>query len=277
MPRKAKAKAPTVYQFIDEAGDLTLFDRKGRIMVGEEGVSTCFLMGVADLADPVGTGAKLEALRAELLGDPFLASVPSMQPDRNKTAIAFHAKDDCPEVRREVFKLLLATDVKVMVAVRRKSVLASEAAHAFKVFGTKISENDIYDDLLKRLLRDRLHLGEMNELVVAKRGTKNRTAAIATAVDRARLNFARKWGSRDFPPTRISSSEPSRSSGLQVIDYFLWALQRMFERREDRYFAPLASKYRLIMDIDDKRRHAYGEWYSEGNPITLERLVLEAG
>lgn len=62
-----------------------------------------------------------------------------------------------------------------------------------------------------------------------------------------------------------------------MIDYFLWALQRMFERHEDRYFAPLASKYRLIMDIDDKRRNAYGEWYREGNPITLERLVLEAG
>jgi hypothetical protein len=119
--RKAKQKPPTVYQFIDEAGDLTLFDRKGRIMVGEEGVSTCFLMGVAELADPVATGARLETLRAELLADPFLASVPSMQADRNKTAVAFHAKDDCAEVRREVFKLLLATDVKVMVAVRRKA------------------------------------------------------------------------------------------------------------------------------------------------------------
>jgi len=142
---------------------------------------------------------------------------------------------------------------------------------------TKVSENDIYDDLLKRLHRDRLHLGEANELVIAKRGTKTRTAAIATAVERARLNFARKWGDRQFPPTKILSSEPSRSAGLQVIDYFLWALQRMFERKEDRYFAPHASKYRLIMDIDDQRRNAYGEWYLEGNPITLEKLVLESG
>jgi hypothetical protein len=45
--------------------------------------------------------------------------------------------------------------------------------------GSKTTENDLYDDLLKRLLRDRLHLGETNELVIAKRGTKNRTAAIA--------------------------------------------------------------------------------------------------
>jgi hypothetical protein len=32
VTREAKEKPPTVYQFIDEASDLRLFDRKGRIM-----------------------------------------------------------------------------------------------------------------------------------------------------------------------------------------------------------------------------------------------------
>ena len=276
MPR-GKAKPRTVFQFIDEAGDLTLFDKKGRVIVGTEGVSRFFLMGVADIADPAGVGERLDALRAELLADPFLKAVPSMQTERNKTAIAFHAKDDCAEVRREVFKILLTIDVKVLVAIRRKNALAAEAAEAFNVFGSKTTENDLYDDLLKRLLRDRLHLGESNELVIAKRGTRNRTAAIAAAVDRARMNFQRKWGSREFPPTKILSASPSNSAGLQVIDYFLWALQRLFERGEDRYFAPLQSKYRLIMDIDDRSKHPYGEWYDARNPIALEKIVLEKG
>lgn len=75
-------------------------------------------------------------------------------PRGKKTAIAFHARDDCAEVRREVFKLLLTIDVIVLVAIRRKNVLAAEAAEAFSVFGSKTTENDLHDDLLKRLLRD---------------------------------------------------------------------------------------------------------------------------
>lgn len=55
------------------------------------------------------------------------------------------------------------------------------------------------------------------------------------------------------------------------------ALQRLFERGEDRYFAPLRSKYRLIMDIDDRRKHGYGEWYDPENAITLEKIMLEKG
>jgi len=127
MTRRGKVRPRAVFQFIDEAGDLSLFDRRGRIIVGTEGVSRYFLMGVADISDPESVAANLSTLRSELLADPFLASVPSMQPERNKTAIAFHAKDDCPEVRREVFRLLLKVDVKVLVAVRRKEVLAAEA------------------------------------------------------------------------------------------------------------------------------------------------------
>ncbi|MGH9421525.1 MAG: DUF3800 domain-containing protein, partial [Thermoanaerobaculia bacterium] len=60
--------------------------------------------------------------------------------------------------------------------------------------------------------------------------------------------------------------------GLQAIDYFLWALQRFYERREDRYFAPLAAHYRVVMDLDDTRRKAYGEWYTDSNPLSMEKL-----
>jgi len=73
------------------------------------------------------------------------------------------------------------------------------------------------------------------------------------------------------------SASPSNSAGLQVIDYFLWALQRLFERGDDRYFAPLHSKYRLIVDIDDTRTNAYGEWYTATNAISLKRIKLEEG
>jgi hypothetical protein len=88
--------------FVDESGDLTLFDKHGRILVGQENVSQLFMVGVAHIPNPGQVHETLEALRAELLADPYFAGVPSMMPKEKKTAICFHAKDDLPEVRREV-------------------------------------------------------------------------------------------------------------------------------------------------------------------------------
>ena len=114
--------------FVDEAGDLTLFDKHGRVIIGQEGVSRCFLVGLADLPNPAQAEEKLSALRAELLADPYFHGVPSFQPERRKTAICFHAKDDLPEVRREVFKMLPSFNAKIIIAFRRKNILAAQAS-----------------------------------------------------------------------------------------------------------------------------------------------------
>ena len=50
-------------------------------------------------------------------------SVASMQPEQLKTALAFHAKDDLPEVRRDVFSLLSQHDVRFYAVVRDKRVI----------------------------------------------------------------------------------------------------------------------------------------------------------
>ena len=73
-----------------------------------------------DVADPVALGADLNALRQTLLADPYFSGVPSIQPERRKTAVAFHAKDDLPEVRREVFRVLLRHEIQFVAVVRDK-------------------------------------------------------------------------------------------------------------------------------------------------------------
>jgi hypothetical protein len=112
------------HYFVDEAGDLNLLDKRGRIIVDREGVSYYFMVGLVDLPNPGYAHKRLEALRRELLEDPYFQDVPSMQPEANKTALFFHAKDDPWEVRREVFTLLPAFNAKVIVAIRRKMPLA---------------------------------------------------------------------------------------------------------------------------------------------------------
>ncbi len=107
--------------FVDESGDGNLFSRKGRVIVGTEGCSRFFILGLADIPDPTALGRDLDALRAGLLADPYFEGVPSMQPEVRKTALAFHAKDDLPEVRREVFSLLLRHDMRFFAVVRDKA------------------------------------------------------------------------------------------------------------------------------------------------------------
>ena len=117
-------RQPTVrHYFVDEAGDPSLFKRRGKVSVGNDGCSKFFMLGVADVADPEAVANDLTELRTRLLADPYFADVPSFDPARRKTAIMFHAKDDLPEVRREVFKVLLKHDIRFYAVVRNKQVV----------------------------------------------------------------------------------------------------------------------------------------------------------
>jgi len=258
------------HYFVDEAGDPTLFNARGVPIVGMKGVSHTFMVGVADIPDPPAARATLDALRATLLTDPYFRGVPSMSPAGGKTALCFHAKDDLPEVRREVFKVLPTLGVKVQVAIRRKSELVAEA-RALHAIGQRLGASEVYDDLVKRLFKNLLHRGESHEVCFARRGKSDRQDALRLALQRAKENFRWQWRTDVDQPLAIRSSVPSADAGLQIVDYYLWALQRLIERDEDRYFCAVADQYSLVMDLDDKRVKSYGRWYSAKDPLTKEK------
>jgi hypothetical protein len=264
------------HYYVDEAGDLTLFNKRGHTIVGKEGVSQVFMVGVAYLHNPNQAKSRLEKLRAELLADPYFKDVPSMRPEEKKTAIYFHAKDDLQEVRREVFKLLPELDAKVLVAIKRKEYLV-KSARLLQRRQSKLSPDDVYDDLVKRLFKTLLHKADENYIVFSRRGKLSRQHALEKAINRAKLNFQKKTGITSDSKIAVYSAYPSQYAGLQVIDYYLWALQRMFERKEDRFFNLLAPGYRLIMDLDDTRNKPYGRWYSDSNPLELKKIKPVAG
>ncbi|HEX6533571.1 MAG TPA: DUF3800 domain-containing protein [Gemmatimonadaceae bacterium] len=270
----SEAAAGILRYYVDEAGDLTFFDKRGRLLVGCEGVSHCFLVGAARIADPESLTTQLEALRAELLADAYFAGVPSMSRTGGKTALLFHAKDDVPEVRREVFRVLRSAEVEIYAAFRRKNVIANELRARYCRTGEKLGSDFIYDELVTSIFQNRLHQGDENHIVFARRGKSDRNLALSRAIELAKWRFERRWRKGIDRPTTISSSTPSEVAGLQVVDYFLWALQRLIERREERYVGLLAPAYRLVVDRDDTRRRDYGEYYTaSSNPITLEKLM----
>lgn len=262
----------TCHYYVDEAGDSILFNRKKRMIVGQEGCSKYFILGVLQVGDPIALDSALTDLRERLLSDPYLSNVPSMQLERRKTAIAFHAKDDCPEVRRECFHTLLQQDVKFFAVLRDKRVIARLVQnHNTKHPNYRYHPNQLYDRSVSRLFKERLHKEEAYVIEFSKRGNRSRTEALEHSLEAARKNFRISRDISSPAPIEIKVATPPQSAGLQAVDYFLWALQRAYERLEFRYFDFLSEKISLVHDIDDTRKRDYGEYYTRDNPLTAEK------
>jgi hypothetical protein len=264
--------APTFrHYFVDEAGDPSLFKKRGKPIVGRDGCSKFFMLGVADVAAPKTVADELETLRLRLLADPYFKGIPSFDPARRKTAIMFHAKDDLAEVRREVFTVLLKHDIRFYAVVRDKqAILDKVIEHQKQKPSYRYHPNQLYDRCVSQLFRDRLHKDDGYQIHFARRGSSDRTEALEKALGAARQSFRGKWGVTATAPIEIKAGQPADVVCLQVVDYYLWALQRFYERGEDRFLQLVWDQAGLVYDVDDTREKRYGEFYTRDNPLTSE-------
>lgn len=259
--------------FVDEAGDGTIFDRAGRVIIGEPGCSRFFMLGVLDVADPAGLWSALEGLRTRLVADPYFKGVPSMQPDADKTAVSFHATDDLPEVRREVFALLTGHEMRFQAVVKRKqSVLEYVRSRNRVSTDYRYNPNELYDYLVSRLFRNLLRKDSRYAVCFAQRGKSDRTAALQAALDSARARFQQQRNHAKNATIQVWPCPSRRCGCLQAVDYFLWALQRLYESGEERYFGVVRPQCSLVMDIDDTRETQYGIYYTKTRPLSLAAL-----
>jgi hypothetical protein len=276
MPRTRTKdiEQPIRHYFVDESGDPTIFGRKHKIMLGTPGVSDVFMLGLLSVGDPVSLSGELEGLRQSMLKDPYFKGVPSIQPAAKKTAIAFHAKDDLPEVRKAVFELLMKRDdLRFFATIKNKRVVLEYVLNRNQSDPRyHYNGNELYDFCVRRLFRDRLHASNQIEIVFAKRLNSDRTEALKGQLELARANFFNKYNQKHETEISILTSTPGKAVCLQAVDYFLWALTRMYINREDRYINLLQPSIRLIMDIDDTRKNIKGEYYSQRNPIALAKI-----
>ena len=265
---EATLSSPRRCCFVDEAGDATLFSARGRVLVGSEGCSRFFMLGALEVNDPAALAADLTALRQELLADPYFKDVPSMQPGRRKTAIAFHAKDDLPEVRREVFRVLLQHDLQFHAVVRDKQRVLDDVRERNALDGRyRYQPNELYDSLVARLFKNRLHLGPELEVCFASRGKADRSAALRHALQTARRRFEARWHRAIDARIDARQSASAQEPALQAVDYFLWALQRHFERAESRYVQLVWPKVGVVQAIDETTAAPYGAYYSKKKPL----------
>jgi hypothetical protein len=266
----------TLHFFVDEAGDPALFSANGRILIGEDGCSKTFILGKLDVDDPLGLHAALEKLRAELLADPYFKRLPSMQPERGKTARAFHAKDDVAEVRREVYRLLCGFNLRFYAVVRNKTALLDYVRQRNeREPGYRYRDDEVYDTLVEELFRRYHPVADQLNICFAKRGNRSRTQAFRTAIERAEARFESEYGTRRSAEVSILASTPPESAGLQAVDYCLWALQRHYERGEDRYIELIWDKVVEIEDLDRIEGGRRGVVYNKKRPLIVDQGASE--
>lgn len=262
---EAAPPSPHSY-FVDETGDGVIFDGKGRVLVGTGKVQDYFTVGMVECWTLKALTEELAALRTQLLADPYFKGVPSMQPEEKRTALFFHAKDDLPEVRREVFKVLKRHDFSFYAVVRTMSAVARQVKARNERDPTyRYRPTELYDSLVRRLFDKKLHTRPAFDVIFASRG-KARTQALREHLLRAQAKSRKAAGTYPDAAIHVRAMPAHQHAGLQVADYCLWALQRLFTKGEDRFLSLIWPQVGLIVDADDTSERSYGTYHTRKHP-----------
>ncbi len=257
-----KTEKKTVYFFVDESGDPNFYGKGGDIIVGKPGCSQTLLLRFVRVEEPEPIRRRLAELKCKIAKDSYLRDIPSI----NKTVKAFHAKDDCPEVRMMVYKALAEQDFAVQVVVARKIE---------RMFRSKYKGNrdKFYEYLVGRLFQNETHKAEINNIVFSKRGNKIQQHTMRAAIELGVGRFRQKWGAEVSTQLNIKTLISSQDYMLQVVDYANWAVQRAFEKGEMRFFNFLRDKFELIFDVFDKDNYkGGGNFYDRSrNPFEIKK------
>jgi hypothetical protein len=78
------------HRFLDEAGDTTFYGKGKRLVLGEEGVSKAFIIGMAKLKEPLNQlRSKVLSLQTQIEKDPYFDKVPSISKKKSKGGFFF--------------------------------------------------------------------------------------------------------------------------------------------------------------------------------------------
>jgi len=246
------------YFFVDESGDPTFFNKKKELIVGNNGCSNILILGFVKTQNPRPLRKAISELHSKIISDPYLQSIPSLEKTKK---CGFHAKDDCPEVRAEVYKLLKTLDFKVEFVVARKRLDVFKKRH-------NKDENLFYMDIFHHLFKNQLHK-EDAVIYFSKRGSQTRQYHIEKALNLAIEAFQNKNKQAIHTKAEVLVQIPTEEPNLMLVDYMNWALSRAYTKGEMRYFEFLKEKISLVWDIYDFEK--YDKPYKENNFYTKKQ------
>lgn len=249
------------YFFVDESGDPYFYDRYGRSVLETGGCSNILILGFIRTDNPVEIRRQLQSLRTEISNDEYLAKIPSMK----ETLKTFHAKDDCPEVREKVFKLIKTLDFKCQMILARKIENIFVKSH-------KKNPNSFYDYLITLLFQNQLHEVKTNTIFFATKSNKARRIPLEKAINESIKAFEARCKIKVDTQIQIQPQTPFGEPCIQVIDYMNWALYRAYTKEESRYLEFVQDKISLITDIYDFAKYPKN-YYSRKNVFSLDKIT----
>lgn len=246
--------------FLDEAGDPTFFGKGKKNIVGTKGVSANFILGMVSFkGDVKEIRQKVIELQQQIINDTYFTKIGSINKKKNSYGFYFHATDDVPEVRMLFYNFLKSLDCKFEATVGRKMPDIFIKKHNSK-------EKEFYADLLSHLLNDKLGLDRTLVLNVARLGASTRQDNLEFGLQKAVNRFQ-----KNKPEAAINSKivfnvqDHTTEPLLNIADYFCWAIQRVFEMGEVRYYEYLKEKI-TVVDLYDTI--SANNTYNAENPLT---------
>jgi len=257
------------HRFLDEAGDATFYG-KGKIpIIGTNGVSNVFILGMLHLKqDLQATREQIIFLQNKIAQSKYYQNVPSVKKRVQEGGFYFHAKDDLPEIRKEFFDFILGLELSFQAVAARKIVSLFEKKHNGK-------ESEFYADLLSHLLKDKLQKQGRLVLNIAEKGSSTSIQNLEKGLSKAQERFIKKFpNSAQSIKITFNVQRFNKEPLLAISDYFCWAIQRVFEKGECRYYDYMNEKISLVVDLYDQENYSKGKnYYTPKNPLTEKNKV----
>lgn len=257
----------SIHRYLDEAGDTTFYG-KGKVnIVGQPGISKCFILGLVKFKEPLREVRKqVIKLQRQVIADPYFAEIPSIRKKINKAGFYFHATDDIPEVRKVFYDYIKKVDCSFEAVVGRKIQGLYVNKHNSK-------EAEFYADLLSHLVKNKLGKGGKLILDIAGRGNSTKNNNLQSALKKAVDRHSKK-GKPVATNVVFNVQNHYTEPLLNIADYFCWCVQRIFERGETRYYNYLKDKISLVVDLYDSNNYENsGNYYTAKKPLTKSNLL----
>lgn len=259
----------TSHRFLDEAGDTTFFG-EGRVsIIGQQGVSHAFYLGMVKFeSDIPPIRQKIIELQNAGSQDAYFSKISSIARRVRGEGFYFHATDDPPEVRERLFRFIHSLDCSLEMVVGRKIPSLFFNKHHDK-------ESEFYADLLSHLLKNKLQMGHKIVLNVAQKGISTRSGNLQLALEKAVDRFAKTKDRSKIESRIVFNVQNHRTEPLlNIADYLCWTIQRVFEKGETRYYDFLREKVALVVDLYDSAKYQGSRnFYTKANPLTAQNKI----
>jgi hypothetical protein len=263
-----------LHVFIDEAGDTTFFGKGKENIVGKNGVSNTFCLGMVQIKEDFDElRAKISQKSLEIENSPYYSKVPSVKKRIQKYGkFVFHAKDDLPEIRKEFYDFIIKQNFSLQVVVGRKILSLFIKKH-------NSNSNEFYADLLSHLIKDKLNNHKII-LNITERGSSTSAVNIELAVEKSKQRAKKKHNKNTQKIDNcqvVANVQPYYSDPILCLaDYSLWAVQRILEKGETRFYDFIFDKISLVVDLydyDDKTKPKWYNYYGKNNPLTENNQI----